>query len=175
MSHSVAKGRRSQQSPRELGENTARLLAISMQTRPITSQPVELDCPYQMSQRRPLPPDARYVYGSYLTNGCAMKDRALYSVTEARDLLGGISRNSIYALLRSGELASVIIGCRRFISHEAISELIAKSTTTTSPAIDPTRFRKPDQNPLPLPLTPVAERVNDFETPVITRLESNRV
>ena len=66
-----------------------------------------------------------------------MKDRALYSVTEARDLLGGISRNSIYALLRSGELASVVIGCRRFISHQAISELIAKSTTTTSPADRP--------------------------------------
>jgi hypothetical protein len=85
-----------------------------------------------------------------------MNDRALYSVTEARELLGRISRNSIYALLRSGELASVVLGCRRFISHEAISELIAKSTTTTSPAIEPTRSRKPDQNPLPLPLTPVA-------------------
>jgi excisionase family DNA binding protein len=85
-----------------------------------------------------------------------MNDRALYSVTEARELLGRISRNSIYALLRSGELASVVLGCRRFISREAITELIAKSTTTTSPAIDPTRSRKPDQNLLPLPLTPVA-------------------
>ena len=85
-----------------------------------------------------------------------MKDRALYSVTEARELLGRISRNSIYGLMRSGELASVVLGCRRFISHEAITELISKSTTTTSPAIDPTRSRKPDQNPLPLPLTPVA-------------------
>ena len=85
-----------------------------------------------------------------------MNDRALYSVTEARELLGRISRNSIYALLRSGELASVVLGCRRFISREAIAELIAKSTTTTSPAIDPTRSRKPDQNSLPLPLMPVA-------------------
>ncbi|MDB6013975.1 MAG: hypothetical protein JWL65_6225 [Gammaproteobacteria bacterium] len=85
-----------------------------------------------------------------------MNDRALYSVTEARELLGRISRNSIYALLRSGELASVVLGCRRFISREAISALIAKSTTTTSPAIEPTRSRKPEQNPLPLPLTPVA-------------------
>jgi hypothetical protein len=33
-----------------------------------------------------------------------MKDRALYSITEARELLGGISRNTIYALLNSGEL-----------------------------------------------------------------------
>jgi excisionase family DNA binding protein len=104
-----------------------------------------------------VPPDTRYVNNPfYPVSGCAMNDRALYSVTEARELLGRISRNSIYALLRSGELASVVLGCRRFISREAITELIAKSTTTTSPAIDPTRSRKPDQNLLPLPLTPVA-------------------
>jgi excisionase family DNA binding protein len=81
-----------------------------------------------------------------------MKDRALYSITEARALLGGISRNMIYALLHTGELASVVIGCRRFISREAISELIEKCTTTQSPAIDAARSRKPDQNALPLPL-----------------------
>jgi excisionase family DNA binding protein len=72
-----------------------------------------------------------------------MKDRALYSITEARELLGGISRNTIYALLNSGELASVVIGCRRFISPTAISELISKSTTTQSPALNAVRFRKP--------------------------------
>jgi hypothetical protein len=83
-----------------------------------------------------------------------MKDRALYSITEARELLGGISRNSIYALLRDGELASVIIGCRRFISQAAISDLIAKYTTTQSPTIDATRSRKRDQHSLPLPLPP---------------------
>jgi excisionase family DNA binding protein len=42
-----------------------------------------------------------------------MQDRSLYSIQEARKLLGGISRNTIYQLLRSGELASVVIGCRR--------------------------------------------------------------
>jgi hypothetical protein len=35
-----------------------------------------------------------------------MNDRELYSIQEARELLGGISRNSIYELLRSGRLAS---------------------------------------------------------------------
>lgn len=84
-----------------------------------------------------------------------MQDRMLYSVTEGQEILG-LSRNSIYALFRSGQLASVVIGCRRFISREAIAELIAKSTTTTSPAIDPARLRKPEQNSLPLPLVPVA-------------------
>jgi len=69
-------------------------------------------------------------------------DRDLYSLTEARERLGGISRNSIYALLRSGELASVVIGCRRFIAASAIADLIAKSTTNTSPAKDATRMRQ---------------------------------
>jgi predicted DNA-binding transcriptional regulator AlpA len=33
-----------------------------------------------------------------------VQDRKLYSIKEARELLGGISRNGIYALLRTGEL-----------------------------------------------------------------------
>ena len=86
-----------------------------------------------------------------------MKNRELYSITEARELLGGICRNTIYALLNSGELASVVIGCRRFISQEAISALIAKSTTTQGPAIDAARFRKAVQAaPLALATPPVA-------------------
>jgi len=64
----------------------------------------------------------------------SMHQPELYSIQEARKLLGGISRNMIYQLLRSGELASVIIGCRRFISAAAIAELITRSTTSVSPA-----------------------------------------
>ena len=70
-----------------------------------------------------------------------MQDRALYSIQEARKLLGGISRNTIYGLLRIGQLASVVIGCRRFISSAAISELVARSTTTVSPSLASTRSR----------------------------------
>ena len=81
-----------------------------------------------------------------------MNDRTLSSITEARVMLGGICRNTIYDLMRNGELASVVIGARRFVSREAITAFIAKSTTTTSPAIEPTRFRKPDQSLLPLPI-----------------------
>ena len=51
-----------------------------------------------------------------------MQDRALYSIQEARKLLGGISRNTIYKLLRTGDLPSVVIGCRRFISSAAIAD-----------------------------------------------------
>jgi predicted DNA-binding transcriptional regulator AlpA len=38
-----------------------------------------------------------------------MQDRVLHSIQEARKLLGGISRNTIYGLLRTGELPSVLI------------------------------------------------------------------
>jgi hypothetical protein len=62
-----------------------------------------------------------------------MQDRTLYSIQESRKLLGGISRNTIYQLLRTRHLASVVIGCRRFISADAIADLIERSTTTESP------------------------------------------
>jgi excisionase family DNA binding protein len=79
-----------------------------------------------------------------------MHQPELHSIQEARKLLGGISRNTIYQLLRSGELASVVIGCRRFISTAAITELITRSTTTVSPARDSTRSRgKRQKRPAP--------------------------
>jgi hypothetical protein len=79
-----------------------------------------------------------------------MQDRTLYSIHEARRLLGGISRNGIYGLLRSGKLASVVIGCRRFISDAAIAALINKATTTVSPSQEAVRLRRPLQRPLQL-------------------------
>jgi excisionase family DNA binding protein len=81
-----------------------------------------------------------------------MQDRALYSIQDARKLLGGISRNTIYKLLRGGELPSVLIGCRRFISSAAIAEFVARSTTTVSPSLVSTRSRLAGQSVLPLPL-----------------------
>jgi excisionase family DNA binding protein len=62
-----------------------------------------------------------------------MNPKDLYSIEEARELLGGISRNSIYHLLRDGRLPSVPIGRRRFISAAAIDAFIVASTTTDPP------------------------------------------
>ncbi len=70
-------------------------------------------------------------------------DRALYSIEETRARLGGISRNSLYAMLRAGSLPSVVIGCRRFVSAEAIAALIRNSTTSVSPSQDAVRSRRP--------------------------------
>ena len=54
------------------------------------------------------------------SDGQTMIGRELYSIKEARELLGGISRNSIYELLRSGNLLSVVLGCRRFIAATGV-------------------------------------------------------
>ena len=85
-----------------------------------------------------------------------MIGRELYSIKEARALLGGISRNSIYELLRSGNLPSVVLGCRRFIAATAIAELIEKSTTRVSPSRDCARSRMSAQKTLPFCLSPTA-------------------
>ena len=85
-----------------------------------------------------------------------MDDRVLYSITDARELLGKMSRNMIYGLLRSGELPSVVIGTRRYISAEAISELVKKSTTTRSPAVQALRSRPIQPSPGHLPPPPSA-------------------
>ena len=85
-----------------------------------------------------------------------MIGRELYSIKEARELLGGISRNSIYELLRSGNLPSVVLGCRRFIAASAITELIDKSTTRVSPSKDCVRSRMSAQKSLPFCLSPAA-------------------
>lgn len=41
------------------------------------------------------------------------EDCARSSINEACDLPGGISRNTIYKLMKSGELPSVVFGTRR--------------------------------------------------------------
>ena len=63
-----------------------------------------------------------------------MDTRELYSIEEARLVFGGISRATIYDLLNSGELPSVVIGRRRFVPAAAIAAFIATSSTTVAPA-----------------------------------------
>ena len=65
-----------------------------------------------------------------------MQDRELYSIEEARVLLGGIARNTIYELMRTASLPSVQIGRRRFISADSISAFIAAASTTVCPAVN---------------------------------------
>ena len=66
-----------------------------------------------------------------------MNKPELYSIREAMELLGKISRNSIYSLLRDGRLASLKIGRRRFIPPHAIKDFVDASTNTDSPSASP--------------------------------------
>jgi hypothetical protein len=74
-----------------------------------------------------------------------MTDRNLYSIEEARQWLGGISRHTVYLWLRSGKLPSIVVGCRRFVAATAIADLIAASTTVRSPSQDSARARRVDE------------------------------
>ena len=56
-----------------------------------------------------------------------MNDPSIYSINEARILLGRISRGSIYRLLNEGKLNSVRIGYRCFIKASEIAQLVEKS------------------------------------------------
>ena len=77
-----------------------------------------------------------------------MKERDLYSIDEARERLGGISRNLIYEILRSGRLSSVLLGSRRLIPAAAIAQLIAQSATTISPTEAAARSYIPTKQPI---------------------------
>lgn len=59
---------------------------------------------------------------------CLDLDTELVRVEEAMRQLGGISRWTLYNLIRSGELASVTIGRRRFIPAAAIRAYVAQLT-----------------------------------------------
>ncbi len=64
------------------------------------------------------------------TSGAHMSNTDLCSIREAMEILGGISRGTIYKLMKDGRLASVSIGRRRFIRRQAIEDLVAGATTT---------------------------------------------
>ena len=64
-------------------------------------------------------------------------DRELYSIEEACRLMGGIAKNTLYRLLRSGAQASVPIGRRRFIAAEAIATFVCEQPDDARTGGDP--------------------------------------
>jgi Helix-turn-helix domain len=101
-----------------------------------------------------------------------MKDRELYSIEDARFLLGGIARKTIYDLLNGGQLASVVIGRRRFIPAAAITAFIGATTTHTAPAERRASVRRrPVQ--IPLQLEPPPAKGGRRRTPTRAMLASD--
>ena len=54
--------------------------------------------------------------------------RDLYCVDDARQRLGGIARATIYEMFRTGAIATVVIGRRRFVPAVAIDRFIDQSS-----------------------------------------------
>lgn len=57
--------------------------------------------------------------------GVPIPVRRAYPIEEARALLGGISRKSIYDLIQGGDLPSMMVAGRRLVPAESIDSLIA--------------------------------------------------
>ena len=56
--------------------------------------------------------------------------RLLVSYTEAGEMLGGISRTTLWELAKAGQLTRVNIGRRTFITRESIDAYIARLAET---------------------------------------------
>lgn len=55
--------------------------------------------------------------------GKIMVEPLLYSITDARRVLGGISRGSVYNLLHRGELTATKVAGRRMITRASLHKL----------------------------------------------------
>ena len=60
-------------------------------------------------------------------------DRTLYSIEETGRVLGAFRATAFTPCCETGSLSSVVIGCRRFVSAEAIAALISGSTSIGEP------------------------------------------
>lgn len=57
----------------------------------------------------------------------------LLTVEQAAEQLGGVSRSTLYHLIRTGELHSVKIGSRRLIPAEAITDFVQTLRVASAP------------------------------------------
>lgn len=55
-------------------------------------------------------------------------DRLLVPINDARALLGGISRTTVYELIDRGELVKVKIGARGFVTAKSIAAYVERLT-----------------------------------------------
>ena len=73
-----------------------------------------------------------------------MNVRAAYSVLEARELLGGISQETFYKLVKSKALKTFLIGTRRMTSPAAIEAFIRQRESEPAPLGKSTRRQSSD-------------------------------
>ncbi|MDQ6688814.1 MAG: helix-turn-helix domain-containing protein [Actinomycetota bacterium] len=51
-------------------------------------------------------------------------DRMLHQIPEAAQLLGGMSRSTLYERIASGEIRSVKVGRRTYIAHDELARYV---------------------------------------------------
>jgi excisionase family DNA binding protein len=84
--------------------------------------------------------------------GKTVVDRNLYTINEARERLGGMSRSFIYTLITSGRLASIKISRRRFIPKDAIDAFVTGAAGARAPVrVQSMKSREPTFATLRLP------------------------
>ncbi len=81
-----------------------------------------VNCSGSVDSNRPIPSRLRRndLARAIRTLGGHMSKADLYTIQEVMEVLGGISRGTVYKLMREGVLASVLIGRRRLIPCRAI-------------------------------------------------------
>ena len=54
--------------------------------------------------------------------------RLLHQVPEAAEILGGMSRSTLYEKIAAGEIASVKVGRRTYIAHDELERYVRELT-----------------------------------------------
>ena len=62
--------------------------------------------------------------------------------TEARRILGGISRETLWRLRKSGRIESYTIGAARFFPMDALHRFVAEQRASTTPSSQAARHPK---------------------------------
>lgn len=65
-----------------------------------------------------------------------MTERALLSIAQAQEQLGGISRTTVYELIKSGDLRRVKIGARALITSESLAAYLVRQRHGTDQPYD---------------------------------------
>jgi hypothetical protein len=58
-------------------------------------------------------------------------DKKIYSIPEAREILGGIGHTMIYELVNEGHLTKVKMGRRSFITADSINSFLTSLAVTS--------------------------------------------
>lgn len=68
------------------------------------------------------------VHGDTTKEGSGHMARLLHPIPEASDVLGGMSRSTLYEKIAGGEIKAVKVGRRTYIAHEELERFVQTLT-----------------------------------------------